>query len=121
LLTSRITRSDSPASVQVKLLAAVIGLLLLAMGCGAPPGEVACNRFKDTVINWRQGDLNTFEPREDLGRVQEKAASAEPEIKVAATTLLRSANTVSEDRLEVSIDVMGESCVKFGYLDQHAF
>jgi hypothetical protein len=49
----------------VKLLAAVIGLLLLAMGCGAPPGEVACNRFKDTVINWRQGDLNTFEFRED--------------------------------------------------------
>lgn len=108
-------------SVQVRLLTAVIGCLFLSMGCGAPPGEVACNQFKKTIIDWRQGDLNTFEFRKDLSKVQEKAASAEPEIKVAATTLLRSANTISEERLEVSIDIMAERCAKFGYLDQHAF
>jgi hypothetical protein len=67
------------------------------------------------------GDLNTFEFRKDLSEVEEKAASAEPEIKMAAATLLRSANTVSEDRLEVSIDIIGEACAKLGYLDQHTF
>jgi hypothetical protein len=103
----------------VKLLIPVIGCLFLFVGCGGPPGEVACKQFKNTVIDWRQGDLNTFEFRENLSKIQEKAASAEPEIKVAATTLHRSANTVSEARLEVSIDIMGETCARLGYLEQH--
>jgi hypothetical protein len=109
------------ASVLLKLPIAVICCLSLSLGCGAPPGEVACGQFKQTVIDWRQGDLNTFEFRDNLSKVQEKAASAEPEIKTAAATLFRSANTLSEDRLEVSIDIMGEACVELGYLDEHTF
>ena len=108
----------------MKALIAIIGLLFLSAGCGlfgAPPGEVTCNQFKKSVIDWRQGDLNTFEFRKNLGKVQKKAASAEPEIQVAAKRLARSANTVSEDRLAVSIAVMGEACARLGYLNQYTF
>lgn len=108
----------------MKSLIVVIGLLFLFVGCGLfgpSPGEAACNQFNKSIIDWRQGDLNTFEFRKELGKVQEKAASAEPKIQVAADHLVYSANTVSEDRLDVSIEIMGEECARLGYLSKYAF
>jgi hypothetical protein len=101
---------------------AVIGVVsLAALACGlfgGPAGKAACDQFKEVVIDWRQGELNTFAFRERLGQVQEKAQAAEPQIKQAADYLNRSANSVSEDRLEVSIDVMSDACIHAGYWER---
>ncbi len=95
----------------------VICLVILAGVACAAPGERACNKFRETIADRVQGNLNTFEFREEVKKVVEKAEGAEREIKQAASKLLDAANTLSNARLDVSIAIMMENCIRSGYLE----